>query len=311
MKKQTIYLILFIVVLTWGFNVTATKILVTNFMPVTMTAFRIFTASIFVIGILFFTKKLRMLTQKEFLYVVVGALFNVVAHHYFLSIGLLQTSAANGGLILGLGPLLTTILAILFLGSIVTLPKIIGILLGICGVTFIVLDNQGGLHGASIGDFYVFLSIFFQAASFIVIKKVSKTLDPRVMTGYMLLIGSVILFGISLLVEPSGLKGMASGDYSLWVIFFASALLATAFGHFLYNYALGKVGVTEASIFINLTPFFALVGAAIFLGEQIVMGQIIGFLFILLGILLGSGTLEELLINRVPFGFLSVRKKGK
>lgn len=41
MKKQQIYFILFLIMVAWGFNVTATKVLVENFMPVTMTALRI------------------------------------------------------------------------------------------------------------------------------------------------------------------------------------------------------------------------------------------------------------------------------
>ncbi|WP_419180519.1 EamA family transporter [Bacillus salipaludis] len=47
--------------------------------------------------------------------------------------------------------------------------------------------------------------------------------------------------------------------------------------------------MTESAIFINLNPFFALVGAVLFLGEKISSPQIVGFLFILLGVLLGQG----------------------
>lgn len=41
---------------SWGFNVTMTKVLVSYFPTVTMTSFRIFTAAITVIIILFITK---------------------------------------------------------------------------------------------------------------------------------------------------------------------------------------------------------------------------------------------------------------
>jgi drug/metabolite transporter (DMT)-like permease len=44
---------------------------------------------------------------------------------------------------------------------------------------------------------------------------------------------------------------------------------------------------------MNLVPFFSLVGAALFIGKKIVFAQIIGFVLILLGVLLGSGTIEE------------------
>ncbi|UHA76013.1 DMT family transporter [Paenibacillus sp. 481] len=293
LKKVHIYAMLCFVMLCWGLNVTATKLLVTSFAPVTITAFRILAAALCVFAILSLSKQVRMLTKREFVYVLLGSLLNVVAHHYFLSIGLSRTSAVNGGLIIGTGPLLTTIFALLFLGSKLTLLKSAGIILGFSGVSLIVLVSNGGMSGVSIGDLYVFLAMAVQAASFILIKRMSATLDPRLMTGYMLLLGSVFLFMISLIVEPQGLATLTQGSVSMWVIFFASACIATGVGHMMYNYAIGLVGTVESAIFINLSPFFALIGSAVFLGEQILLVQIVGFVLIIAGVLCGSGALEE------------------
>lgn len=288
-------MLLVFVMLAWGLNVTATKIIVSAFTPITITSLRVFTAAVSVFIILFFLKKIRIPTKKEFGYILIASILNVVCHHYFLSIGLLKTSASNGGLILGLGPILTTIVAFFLLKNRVSFIQLIGIILGLVGVSFIVVLGNGGISGISIGDIYVFLSIFTQAFSFVMIKKISKTLDPRLMTGYMMLFGSAILFIISLIQEPEGLSLVSSGSLDVWVIFLASAVIATAIGHMIYNDAIGKVGVTEAAIFINLSPFFSLVGAVIFLNERITMPQLIGFLFILSGVILGSGALEEYL----------------
>lgn len=311
LKKQQTYFILFFVMVAWGFNVTATKMLVENFMPVTMTALRIFVSGITVFLILFSIKKVRMLTKKEFPYVFFGGLFNVVAHQYFLSTGLTQTTATNGGLILGLGPLLTAILAVIFLGNVLTGIRVIGIVLGLAGVSFIVFQGSSGIDGVSIGDIYIFISILAQAASFILIKKGSETLDPRLMTGYMLLMGAVLLFVISLFVEPEGLASMANHSISLWAVFFASANIATAIGHMVYNSAIGKVGAAEASMFLNLNPFFVLVGAAFFLGENITITHMLGFILILFGVVLGSGAYEEIYRKFKRNQDMTVENRGK
>jgi drug/metabolite transporter (DMT)-like permease len=287
------HLIIIFAVASWGFNVVATKVLVTTFLPITMTSFRILTAAVSVFIVLFLLKKVRIPTKKEYVYIFFGGLFNVVGHQYLLSTGLTNTSAANGGLILGLGPLLTTILAFFFLGNKATFFRIIGIILGFTGVSFIVLETSGSISGVTMGDINVFLSILSQAISFIIIKQSSATMDPRLMTGYMLLFGSIILFIIGLLTEPRGLHSLANGSFSIWIVFFASAIIATALGHMLYNYGIQKTGVTEAAIYMNLTPFFSLVGAALFIGEKVVFGHMIGFVLIVIGVLLGSGTLEE------------------
>nr|WP_042374008.1 DMT family transporter [Neobacillus jeddahensis] len=291
---------------SWGFNVIATKIIVTSFKPITITSLRVFTAGICVFIILSFLKKVRLPTKKEAVYITIACFFNVVCHHFFLSMGLSKTTASNGGLILGLSPLLSTIVAFIFLKDRVTLLKIIGILFGLTGVAFIVMiGNKGGISSISIGDIYVFLSIFTQAFSFVMIKKISPTLDPRLMTGYMLVMGSIILFIISLIKEPHGLADIPHGSFGVWMIFLASAIIATAMGHMIYNSSIGKVGVAESAIFINLNPFFSLVGAVLFLNEKISLSHVYGFLFILVGVLLGSGALEEFLhtsrLKKKPF----------
>ncbi|MBD7965011.1 DMT family transporter [Fictibacillus norfolkensis] len=300
MKAYRTYVILFLVMVVWGLNVTATKILVTNFLPVTITGIRVLTAGLTVFLLLSIIKKVRWLTKKEFWYVFLASIFNVVAHHYFLSIGLTETTATNGGLIMGMSPLLTTILAISFLGTPLTLLKSIGLLLGFSGVTFIVLEGNSQVAGISFGDGYILLSVITQAVSFILIKRVAHTLDPRLMTGYMMVIGSLFLIVIGLIEEPQGFAGVVENStVSLWLIYFASACIATAVGHMLYNEAIGKIGASEASIFINLNPFFALVGAYLFLGEQILFQHIFGFLLIITGVLLGSGAVEEIRNKRL------------
>lgn len=299
MKPYRTYLILFFVMVVWGLNVTATKILVTHFMPVTITGIRVLTAGLTVFLLLSLIKKVRKLTKKEFWYVFLASIFNVVAHHYFLSIGLTGTTATNGGLIMGMSPLLTTILAISFLGTPLTLLKTVGLLLGFSGVAFIVLEGSQ-VAGISFGDGYILLSVLTQAVSFILIKRVAHTLDPRLMTGYMMVIGSLFLIVIGLFEEPEGFAGVIENStVSLWLIYFASACIATAVGHMLYNEAIGKIGASEASIFINLNPFFALVGANLFLDEQILFQHILGFLLIITGVLLGSGAVEEIRNRRL------------
>jgi drug/metabolite transporter (DMT)-like permease len=297
MKNLQIYLILTGTMILWGLNVPALKVIVGNFPPITITSLRVFTAGLAVFIILFFLKKIRRPSQKEWVYIIGGGILNVTGHHLFLSIGLKETSAVNGGLILGLGPLLTALMAILFLGKTLTFVRTLGFIFGGIGVTLTVLAGSTGFSGMSLGDFYVFLSIFLQAISFIIISKAAKTLDPRLLTGYMLVLGSILLFFIGLWKEPDGLSSLGNGTVGLWSVFFVSAIFATAVGHMLYNYAIGQAGPAEASIFLNLNTFLSILFAAIFLGESITSSHLLGLIFIVSGVIFGSGALEELMLK--------------
>ncbi|MDE3838924.1 EamA family transporter [Bacillus methanolicus] len=293
MSKPFVYLLLNVIMMIWGLNVIALKILVEHFSPVTLTSFRIFTAGIVVILTLLFIGQLRKLTWKDIMYICSAALFGVVAHHLFLAVGLTKTTASNAGLILALVPLVTSVFAVVFLGHRFTVFRFVGILLGFTGVMFVVLNGKSGIHLVSIGDFYIFLAVLTQGISFIIIKKATQTLDTRMMTGWMLLFGSLLLFFISLWMEPNGLLSMANGTTPIWMIFLASAVLATALGHMIYNKAIQQIGAAESAIFINLNPLFSLLGAYLFLGESISLSQIMGFILIVIGVILGSGMLDE------------------
>jgi drug/metabolite transporter (DMT)-like permease len=284
--------------LMWGMNVSALKVIVENFMPITITAFRIFTAGLVVFIILAFTKIVRLPKNKEWFYIAGGALFSVVLHHYFLASGLTMTSAANTGLILGMGPVLTVIFATLILKRKPSKLQITGFILGFIGVSFTVLSGSGGINSVNLGDFYILLSILSQALSFIVIKQAADMMDPRLFTGYMLLFGSIILFLISLWTEPGGLASLSNVDGTVWLVFLFSAVIATGVGHMAYNYAINQLGPAETSIFLNLNTFFSILGAAIFLNEAILFSHFIGLVFIVSGVIFGSGGLEAWMLER-------------
>ena len=182
--------------------------------------------------------------------------------------GLTETSAVNSGLILGMGPLLTAFLAMAF-KAIALDYSVYRISPWNCGTSLTILGNGNGLSGINIGDFYIFISILSQALSFILISKAANTLDPRLLTGYMLVIGSIILFLLSIWLEPTGLQELKSMSGIIWLLFLGSAILGTAVGHMVYNSAIGKIGAAESSIFLNLSTFFSLVGSIIILNEQI------------------------------------------
>ena len=160
------------------------------------------------------------------------------------------------------------------------------------------LFGSGQLQGIHLGDFEIFLAILSQAFSFILINKASKTMNPVLLTGYMLFIGSLVLFIMGLVIEPGGLASLSNGNSYVWVIFLFSAIIATGLGHMIYNYAIGQIGAAEASIFLNLNTLFSIVGAALLLGEVIKPAHYIGFFLIVSGVILGSGTLEAMILQR-------------
>lgn len=294
MKEWKIYAMLVFVMFVWGANLPILKYLVTVVPPVTLTAFRILCASIAVFIILWKMKLLRKPTKQEWKFILLGSLTNVVLHHYFLNIGLSITSGTHGGLILGTGPMLTAISAALILKFFPTKIQWLGLVFGLAGVSVSILVGGGESNGANIGDFYVFLAILAQVLSYMVVSKAAATLDPRLLTAYMMLIGAVVLSIISFIQEPGGITAFGETNGFFWTVFLVSALICTAVGHMMYNYAVGRAGATKSAIFMNLNPLFSLILSAIFLGEILTGRHFIGLFLIIIGVMLGSGAAEDM-----------------
>ncbi|WP_164669354.1 DMT family transporter [Virgibacillus doumboii] len=293
-----IYMLLLFVMLMWGFNVSAIKVLVNSIDPILLTSFRVFTAGMMVLMICYVMGIFRIPYKHEWLTIFYIAIFNVILHHSFVAIGLEMTSGINGGLILGMMPLVTVLMAFIVLRERISLLRTVGFILGFTGVVITTLAGASGLAAVSSGDVFVFLGVVVQGFSFMLISKLKPTFDPRLATGYMLVLGSIMIFLLSQLFGARILEMSNLFDWKLLAVFLFSAIFATAFGHMTYNYAIKKVGPVESAIFINLNTLFAVTGASIFLNESIKVNHVMGFLFILCGVFIGTGALEQLVRNR-------------
>ncbi|RPF54238.1 DMT family transporter [Aquisalibacillus elongatus] len=293
-----IYILLLGVMLMWGLNVSALKVLVTAIDPVLLTSFRILTAGIAVLIICRVMGIFRLPYKHEWIVIFSIAVFNVILHHSLVAVGLEMTSGVNASLILGMMPLVTVVMAVIFLRQRVTWVRVLGFVLGFVGVAVTTLTGEGGPAAISTGDLIVFLGVLVQGFSFVLISKLKPTFDPRLATGYMMIVGSVFIFGLSQAfgAEVSEIAGLV--DWKLAGVFLFSALFASAFGHMTYNFAIKKVGPAESAIFINLNTLFAITGAAVFLNEVITMNHVFGFLLILSGVFIGTGAFEYLLVKR-------------
>ncbi len=298
MTRTRLYILLTCVMVIWGLNVIAIKIIVSQFAPVTITALRIFTASLSLLPILIFRQLWQKLTRRETLYLFIISLSGVLGHHFFLSVGLANTSSANGGLILGTVPIATSMLAAVMLGERLSPFRIGGLASGFAGVFLIIVAKQTGSWHLSLGDLYVFFAVVAQAISFVFVKKATASLEAAYVTDLSQLFGSFLLFLLALQLEPHGLASLKQGTPLAWSVFFASGILATGLGHLLYNTAIHRVGTIESAVFLNLTPFFSLLGAVWLLGEPLHPEHLVSFLFIAAGVFLGTGIVDEWLLRK-------------
>ena len=293
-----VYGIMVLTMFFWGLNVSLLKILVVEIPPFMMQGVRIFIAGITLFLLLFILKKKIRYKEMPWKWVLLASLLGVIVHHSFLAIGIEQTSAIKTSLILGLAPLITAIIAVITRATSLTKLRLLGFVLGFVGIVVAVVDNVSNLTSFVLGDLYVLLSIIMQALSFFVIRKITLTIPPLTLTAYLLTIGSSMMILVSFVTKPQDFLAFTEIDVKLWGVFLFSAVFVTAVGQSLYNSMIKKLGAAESAIFTNLSTIFALIGAVVLLGETLHGTQIIGCLLIVIGVLIGTGAIEEWVSKR-------------
>lgn len=277
----------------WGINYSWMKIIVKSGDALTIQGVRVFVGALTVFLLLAILRQKIWVKKMPWKFIVLGSFFGVVCHHGFFAYGIGQTTAMKATIIGGLSPLLTAFVAVIFRDTVMTGQKLLGFLLGGAGVLIAVMTSFSELLHWQRGDFFLFLSFFLQSFSFIAIRKATRDIKPIVVTAWMLLIGSLALIVLALFIKPSNFTVFTTMEPKVWMYFFLSAVFSTGVAHTLYNLSIKNIGAAESAIFANFSTLFGLICSAIILGEVLTHQQLLGCLFIIIGVLVGTGNVEK------------------
>lgn len=209
-------------------------------------------------------KKIPKLSKTDVLPVLSLGLVQTSAQYIFTYIGIGFTSGTNTSIITACASFFTVLFVPFFFKSDkLTLLKIVGCVLGFCGVLAI---NMGG--GVSVdtlfGDVMILLSTISASAGNIVSKKVATGRNPFVVTAYQLIFGGLVLVIIGFVCGGKlNFANLQSISILLWLAFVS----AIAFS--LWTALLKYHPASKISIFNLLVPVFGTVLSGLMLGENV------------------------------------------
>lgn len=285
-RNGTFYLLAFVVVL-WGINVVMIKYLTTFYPPLALAPIRIFLATCLLLPIVIRRYGLFKIPRKLFFFMFGVAFFSIFIHHILLSWGVSITSATHAALILGLNPLITSVLASRFVGEQLSFSKLLGICIGFLGVLLVVAGREE-TAATFIGDGFMFLAMMAAVIGSLFIKKCTEDIPVLVITAYTHAAASAGLLIFGCFVNTSWYSSAdAFSFYPLSILFFSS-FINTAMGAWWWNTGIQKIGASKSSLFQNGIPVFGVLASAVFLGEPFGWMQILALLFVCLGVILGT-----------------------
>ena len=272
----------------WGLSFVWTKIVLAEFSPFVLVFLRCSLASLlFVVVLLVTGRGLPRLGLRDHGRMMLVALFQPFAYFSCETLGLQLTSASSASLIVTTIPVVVLVLSAVFLKERITGVKVCSVFLSACGVGMLVVgapDFTWRLEGSTLGN-VILLGAVLAAAGYIVLaRRLGRSHSAMEITFLQMAYGSVFFLPFFLL-HLDGFHPLAVSA-GAWAGFAFLALLCS-FGAFLcYNFALGRMEASRASVSLNGVPLVTVLAAWAVLGERLTLAQGLGGVVVLTGVLL-------------------------
>lgn len=273
-----------------GFSFLFVKIALSITDPLTVLAHR-FTIAFLVLFVASLFGWLQVkLSVRDMLYILPISLFYPTFFFAFQIFGLVYISSSEAGIIQAIIPILTMILASIFLKETTSSLQKMALILSVCGVIYIFFMQGISWYSANfIGIILIIFSALSSACYNVMAKKITKKYRLIDITYVMTTIGFVSFNILS--VSDHLMKNTLDTYFAPFMntTFVISVLylgiLSSLVTSLLSNYTLSKIVASKMSVFSNLSTLITVFAGSIFLHEQIEYYHIIGAVMIIFGII--------------------------
>lgn len=217
--------------------------------------------------------------QKHWKHHLFIGVLNSAIPFFLFSFAAMHIPAGYSAILNSTTPLFAVIMGSIWLGESLTIQKISGIFFGIVGVmlvTKIGADNNSPMFGYAVAA--CLAAPVCYSLSGIYIKKFMHNVKPMATACVSQLLAGMIMLPATIL---SPVKGEVTVTIMVYTIVFG--VMCSAVAYILYYRLVASNGPTKALTVTFITPVFAMLWAALLLGEPITPRMIAGGFMILLG----------------------------
>ncbi len=259
--------------------------------PVSLAFYRWLTATLILLPFTWqlFIKEFGIL-KTHFFYFLLVAVTGVSMFNTFVYIAGHTTEAINMALLgTTTSPIISVILARIFLKELIPGTRIIGMLICIAGI--LLLLSKGDLNillsfSFTEGDWWMLAAAFTFAIYNVCAKKKPAAMSSKNFLFTVFLIGTIILLPFYL-IELNNKGSFEINGTNLIAILYLG-LGASVICFLLWNESIANLGAGRASLFGNLIPVFSSIEAVLFLNEKISITHLISFILVVIGLLIAN-----------------------
>lgn len=198
------------------------------------------------------------------------------------------TQALNALLVQSSGSLFVALWALILFGVRLTGGQAVGIAISLAGVFTILL--RGDLMTIATIDFnrgdLIYLLNMIIVGAYLALMARKPQVHPLSLLTAMVVLGVATLMPLLLIEISTGFTIVM--DFSTIASLFYVCVFASVLAFLMFNRGIELIGPNRASPFFHLVPVFGSVMAIVFLGEQMRLFHVIGYVLVLLGIFVAS-----------------------
>ena len=261
--------LLIIATILWGGNFVIGRAVANDLPPFTLAFFRWCVALIVFLPIIYTALKREWpQIKKHWAIVLVLGFTGVASFNTLVYIALHYTTSINASLMNMLTPVIIYILSFFFLREKLNRNQIIGTVISFIGVITIISNGSiKALQHFSFnkGDLIVIIAVILWSVYSLLVKQYAKELPFYIFE----------TFTTSMVIHWSAT--------SIFAILY-TGILASIVAFIAWNTGVVKLGANRAGIYLNFIPVFASIFAVIFIGEKLILSQVIGGLLVVTGV---------------------------
>lgn len=289
MKKVKVIGMIGLISIIWGYLWVSMKVGLQDIPPFFFTTLRLFIGALVLITVLIIRRKPILPKGNEWRRFFALGMLMCVGYYALCTYGIQFVDSGISSVLVYTMPIIVSILAHFFLNERLNWLKGFGLLVGAAGLATIIAPKLLHLSWnlALFGEIVIVVSAFFWSSANVYTKKIGRDHDKIKMTLWQLIDGGIILLIISLLKEHHEIAHLSIHMPSMLALLYSS-ILGTAVAFVGWNWVLGNIEASIASISLMSVPILGLIFGAIQLHEAITQNVIIGAIFVCLGILFTS-----------------------
>ena len=275
------YQLLGLLVIVWGSSFLLIDRALLFFTPEQVVGYRLVIGAITMFAIALYYGKSFPRSITPWLHFIVYAVIGNILPYLLIATGQLTITSGMAGLLMAFMPLVTLVLAHIFLpNDKLTRFKILGFIIGISGVLFILGPSINNGNNTLFGILLVLGASCAYAINTIIASRL-PSYDPLVSSASVLLVASLLSFFIwpnIFFINFSNIPFISGVSILLL------GALPTGIAAFLYFIIINTAGATFLSNINYLIPVVAFFLGALLLGEDILWQNILALLLIISGI---------------------------